>query len=229
MAETSGSESIYQRALGSEFRHLHPKIQRRFGLTCTQPIAAIGRGQMDRLWHGRPFTLPFLHLGAWRSIMFPEQGRDVPFTIQNYAYRDAFGRDTVTWVRTFKTGKTRRFDAYMVWSERRGCIVDYLGTHQHLAVDLQLSVSERGGLRLRSGEQRFYEGPVAFRFPLALSGVADVHEFFDDAAQCFRIDVAVHNRRFGELFGYSGSFVVDWVLGGVLPEGILPRLTELLV
>lgn len=50
----------------------------------------------------------------------------------------------------------------MIYSEDRGCIVDYLGTHQHLAVDITLSVAANGGLRLRSGEQRFYEGPVAF-------------------------------------------------------------------
>ena len=36
-------------------------------------------------------------------------------------------------------------------SQERARIVDYLGTHQHLAVDLELSVDERGGLRLRSG------------------------------------------------------------------------------
>jgi hypothetical protein len=85
--------------------------------------------------------------------MFPEQGRDVPFTIQNYAYRDTLGRETVTWIRTFATGKVRRFDAYMIYSEKRGCIVDYLGTHQHLAVDLDLSVAANGGLSLRSGAQ----------------------------------------------------------------------------
>jgi hypothetical protein len=36
-------------------------------------------------------------------------------------------------------------------------IVDYLGSHEHLAVDIDLSVDEGGGLRLRSGAQRFYE------------------------------------------------------------------------
>ena len=226
MRERSDEPSIYQRALGTDFRQLHPQIQRRFGLTCTRPLAALGQGRMDKLWHGRPFTLPFLHLGAWRSIMFPEQGRDVPFTIENFAYRDALGRDTVTWVRTFQTKVVRRFDAYMVWSEKRGCIVDYLGTHQHLAVDLELSVSEMGGLRLRSGEQRFYEGPVAFRFPAFGSGVAEVHEFFDDLAGCFRIEVVVRNPHFGPLFGYSGQFTVDWLEPGTVPARLLPRRTE---
>jgi hypothetical protein len=124
---------------------------------------------------------------------------------------DGLGRETVTWVRTFELpGRTRRFDATMVYADRRGCIVDYLGTHQHLAVDIHLSVDERGGLRLRSGEQRFYEGPIAFRFPLLFSGVADVREWFDDATQLFRIEVVVTNRTWGRLFGYRGWFTAEW-------------------
>ena len=138
--------------------------------------------------------------------MFPERGRNVPFTIENYAYRDPLGRETVSWVRTFETTKRRRFDAYMVWGEQRGRIVDYLGTHQHLAVDLDVSVAENGGLRLRSGEQRFYEGAVGFRFPMFFSGVAEVCEWYDDEAKCFRIRVDVKNKRWGPLFGYTGSF-----------------------
>jgi hypothetical protein len=142
--------------------------------------------------------------------MFPERGLNVPFTIQNYAYRDLFGRETVTWLRTFQTRRPRRFDAYMIHSHQRGKIVDYLGTHQHLAVDIDLTVDERGGLRLRSGEQRFYEGSIAFRFPLVFSGIADVCEWYDDATAQFRIEVRVTNRFWGPLFGYRGAFSVEW-------------------
>jgi uncharacterized protein DUF4166 len=220
--------SIYQRALGKDFTRLHPQIQRRFGFSSSDRIASIGTGLMDRLWHGPLYTLPFLYIGTWRRIMFPEKGRDVPFTIENYAYLDSFGRETVSWVRTFETGRRRRFDAYMVYSERRGCIVDYLGTHQHLAVDLELSVDERGGMRIRSGEQRFYEGPLAFTFPSILSGVADVCEWYDDALQRFQIEVTVHNRRWGRLFGYRGSFLVEWrpAARGSTPSAILPQREE---
>ncbi len=220
--------SIYQRALGADFAQLHPQIQRRFSLTSEGGVAAVGTGTMDRIWHGAPYTLPFLYIGTWRSIMFPEHGRDVPFTIQNYAYRDPLGRETVTWVRTFAARKTRRFDAYMIYSEERGCIVDYLGTHQHLAVDLELSVAPNGGLRIRSGEQRFYEGPLAFRFPPLFSGIADVLEWYDDSAQCFRIDVDASNARWGTLFGYSGRFQVEWkpATVGTVPRDVLPKRVE---
>jgi Domain of unknown function (DUF4166) len=220
--------SIYQQVLGSDFDRLHPQIQRRFSLHSGSGLAAIGTGTMERIWHGAPYTLPFLYVGTWRSIMFPEHGRNVPFTIQNYAYRDPLGRETVTWVRTFATQRRRRFDAYMVYSEERRCIVDYLGTHQHLAVDLELSVAANGGLRLRSGAQRFYEGPLAFRFPLLFSGIAEVCEWYDDVAQCFRIEVSAENHTWGKLFGYSGSFQVEWLPTSPesIPPDILPRRVE---
>jgi hypothetical protein len=220
--------SIYQEALGSAFTRLHPQIQRRFGFSSADESACIGTGVMADVWHGRFYTLPFLAIGAWRSIMFPESGTNIPFTIRNYAYRDSFGRETVTWIRTFQTRRPRRFDAYMIYSQQRSQIIDYLGTHQHLAVDIDLSVDERGGLRLRSGEQRFYEGLIGFRFPMLFSGIADVCEWYDDAIQKFRIEVQVTNRVWGPLFGYRGSFSVDWlkVKPEEIPADIKPRREE---
>lgn len=203
--------SIYQRALGPDFERLHPRIQERFSLSSEDRRAAIGSGTMEEVWRGAFYTLPFLYVGTWRNIMFPERGRNVPFKIENWAYRDGFGRETITWLRTFQTDRIRRFDAYMIFSQSRRCIVDYLGTHQHLAVDLTLSVDPNGGLRLRSGEQRFYEGMLAFRFPLFFSGVADVCEWFDDSLGRFRIEVVVSNRTWGALFGYRGTFDVEWI------------------
>lgn len=220
--------SIYQQALGSDFNRLHPQIQRRFGLHSGSGLAAVGSGVMERIWHGAAYTLPFLYVGAWRRIMFPEQGTNIPFTIQNYAYIDPLGRETVTWVRTFATRKHRRFDAYMIYSEERECIVDYLGTHEHLAVDIELSVAPNGGLRLRSGAQRFYEGPIAFSFPLFFSGTAEVCEWYDDIEQCFRIEVKASNPTWGKLFGYTGRFQVEWlpIVPNTIPADILPRRVE---
>lgn len=203
--------SIFRRALGADFDRLHPHLQRRFGFASTDRTACVGTGVMDEIWRGRAFTLPFLHLGATRHILFPERGRDVPFTIENYAYRDGFGRETVTFVRTFQLpGVRRRFDATMIYSPLRGRVIDYLGTHQHLAVDLDLSVDGSGGLHIRTGSQRFHEGLLGVRLPLALSGTARVHEWFDERAGRFRIEVNVGNDRFGPLFGYRGSFTVSY-------------------
>jgi len=220
--------SIYQQALGSDFEKLHPKIQERFGFNSEDRIASIGSGVMDEIWRGPFYTVPFLYVGTWRRIMFPEYGKNIPFTIENYAYRDSFGRETVTWVRTFESRKRRRFDAYMIYSESRGRIVDYLGSHQHLAVDLDVSVDERGGICIRSGAQRFYEGWIAFSFPLFFSGIAEVCEWYDDEAEKYRIQVEVTNRAWGRLFGYHGSFDVTCleVDEDGIPDHIMPRREE---
>lgn len=220
--------SIYQQVLGTDFHKLHPNIQRRFGFSSVDRIGAIGRGVMEEVWKGAPYTIPFLYIGTWRRIMFPETGRDIPFTIENYAYRDQFGRETVTWIRTFTSSRTRRFDAYMVYSAERGGIVDYLGSHQHLAVDIELRVDDEGALCLRSGAQRFYEGPLGFSFPMALSGIANVREWYDEREQCYRISVDVRNRRWGRLFGYRGRFQVEWqsLAKGEVPAHVRPVREE---
>lgn len=220
--------SIYQRALGSDFARLHPEIQRRFGFSSTDGTGAIGRGVMEEIWRGYLYTLPFLYVGSWRQIMFPETGRDIPFTIENYAFVDQFGRETVSWIRTFRSRRVRRFDAYMIYSESRGRIVDYLGTHQHLAVDIDLKVDAEGGLCLRSGAQRFYEGPIGFSFPMMFSGIADVREWYDERTRQFRIVVDVRNSLWGRLFGYRGSFTVEWVSTAStgLPAHIFPYRQE---
>jgi hypothetical protein len=200
--------SIFQQALGDDFGRMHPNLQRRFGFSSDDGVACVGAGVMDEIWRGRAFTLPFLYLGATRNILFPERARDVPFTIGNYAYRDRFGRETLTFARDFDLpgGRRRRFDATMIYSASRGRIIDYLGTHQHLAVELAVSVDADGGLRIRSGCQRFHEGLLGFRFPADLTGTAEVHEWYDEVARCFHINVTVSNRRFGRLFGYRGRF-----------------------
>ena len=219
--------SIYQRVLGSDFGRLHPQIQRRFGISSGDGLASIGRGVMDEVWKGRFYTIPFLYVGAWRRILFPETGQDIPFTIENYAFLDDYGRETVSWIRTFESRRTRRFDAYMIYSEKRGRIVDYLGSHEHLAVDIDLSVDAEGGLSLVSGAQRFYEGPIGFSFPLLFSGVAHVREWFDEKIGRFRISVDVSNRTWGRLFGYRGSFDVEWrTIDGPPPEHVLPLRQE---
>ncbi|SCG48299.1 DUF4166 domain-containing protein [Micromonospora coxensis] len=208
--------SVFQRALGADFDRLHPELRRRFGVDGAADAGCVGTGVMDRIWRGAAFTVPFLRLGTLRHVLFPETGVDVPFTIENWAYTDSYGRPTLTFVRTFRTAahRRRRFDATMVFSERRGVLVDYLGTHQHLAVDLHLAVDAAGALTVRSGAQRIRGGVPC---PPALTGEARLREWYDERADRFRIEVSVTNHRFGPLFGYSGSFTVQYVPSGGAP------------
>jgi len=224
---TVGAESMFARALGREgFARLHPMLRRRFGVGLAAGYGCVGRGTM-RIRRGPWWTVPFLQSGRLRNILVPDVGENVPFVIENYPYRDALGRETVTFVRSYDIrGRVRRFDATMIFSESRGAIVDYLGTHQHLAVDLRLTAGDDGSLHLTSGAQRFYEHPIAFRFPMLFSGVADLHESFDDEAGVYRIRLEVRNRVFGFLFGYDGEFRCEFPAATDAPARLKPRRTE---
>ncbi|MGW0597827.1 DUF4166 domain-containing protein [Streptomyces sp. NPDC002776] len=203
--------SIFRTAMGAGFDRLHPQLQRRFSVGLTSGEACTGRGVMDRVWHGGAFVKPFLALGATRNILVPRAGRQVPFVIENVPYTDSFGRETVTFVRTFDLpGRPRRFDAQMVLGPRGDRVLDYLGTHQHLATDLYFSAEPDGSLLVRSGEHRFREGMVDVRVPELIGATAEVRESYDDATGRFRIRVRVENRYFGPLFGYEGSFRVTY-------------------
>jgi hypothetical protein len=218
--------SIFERALGADFRRLHPLLRERFGFASTDGIACVGTGTMDTVWHGRGFTRPFLALGARRNILIRETGQGIPFTIANYAYPDSFGRETMTFSRTFQFGTPQRWDATMIHSAERGTIVDYLGTHQHIAVDLHLRVDD-GALLIRSGEQRFHEGPLTLRVPRLVTGQARVRESYDERIGRFRIEVAVTNRWFGPLFGYRGTFSVNYPVCDTVPPAVQPLREQL--
>ncbi|AYG84906.1 hypothetical protein DWB77_07121 [Streptomyces hundungensis] len=204
--------SIFQQHMGADFGRLHPEIRRRFSVGLDSGEACVGRGTMARISHGARFVKPFLRLGGTRNILVPREGRDVPFVIENFPYVDSFGRETVTFVRTFHLpDRPHRFDATMVLSAERDCVLDYLGTHQHLASDLYLRAEPDGSLLIRSGEHRFREGPVDVRVPSLIGGEAEVRESFDEESGRFRIRVTVTNRHFGFLFGYEGSFTAEYV------------------
>ncbi|MFJ6481580.1 MULTISPECIES: DUF4166 domain-containing protein [unclassified Streptomyces] len=204
--------SIFRAHMGAAFDRLHPQIQRRFSVGLASGEGCIGRGTMERIWHGPAYVKPFLRLGGVRNILVPHEGRNVPFVIENLPYLDSFGRETVTFVRTFQLpGGAHRFDATMVHSPERDCVLDYLGTHQHLASDLHMSAEPDGSLLIRSGEHRFREGRIDVRVPDLIGGDAEVRESFDETTGRFRIRVRVVNRRFGPLFGYEGTFTAQYV------------------
>lgn len=218
--------SIFEQALGADFRRLHPRLRERFGFSSADGIACVGTGAMDTVWHGRGFTRPFLALDARRNILVREAGQGIPFTIANYAYPDSFGRETVTFSRTFHFGTPQHWDATMIHSAERGTIVDYLGTHQHIAADLHLRVDD-GALLIRSGAQRIHEGPLALPVPPLVTGQARVRECYDERIGMFRIEVAVTNRWFGPLFGYRGTFSTTYPACATVPTVVRPLREQL--
>lgn len=213
--------SMFREALGGDFDRLHPMLQKRFGVGLDAGYGCVGTGVMSSIRRGPWFTVPFLQIGRFRNILVADVGENVPFTVKNFPYLDPFGRETVTFVREYRTGrKPSRFDATMVLDD--GVVLDYLGTHQHLAVPLDLRVEDDGSLHLTSDAQKFYAGPLAFDFPMLFSGRADLRESFDDASGTYRIDLEVTNGTFGFLFGYSGEFSCEFPAASDAPADLKP-------
>jgi hypothetical protein len=213
--------SIFESVLGDDFARLSPMMQKRFGVGLDSGYACVGSGVMSRIRRGPWWVVPFLSIGKLRNILIPDVGENIPFTIENFPYRDPFGRETVTFVREYRARrKPSRFDATMILSGGR--IVDYLRTHQHLAIDLTLEVENDGSLHLQSDAQRFYEGRVAFRFPMIFSGRADLRESYDEVAGVYRIRMEIRNRVFGFLFGYEGEFTCEFPAATDAPERLKP-------
>jgi hypothetical protein len=220
--------SIFAQAMGSDFALLHPRLQERFGVNVRDRVGCVGRGVMDEVWRGRRVVAPFLRLGTRRNLLFPETGRHVPFTIENYPYVDDHGRETVTFVRTFEVGagRRRRFDATMVLDDSRGTgrpvVVDYLGTHQHVAADLDLAAEPDGSLRIESRVMRLHEGPLSLTMSPLVCGRAVVRERWDEQESCFRIRVEVHHDVVGPVFGYHGRFTATTVDATSVPAAVRP-------
>lgn len=211
--------SIYQQALGTEFGKLHPQLQKKFGLKSADRKAAVSHGIMEEMTGGSFLMKPFLKLGTLRNITFSERGTHIPFTLENYAYEDSFGRETMAWIRSFHFDKRiRSFDATMVYSPEKGCVVDYLGNVQELTADLELTVTENGGLRLCSEGQRWQRWGLSLSLPSMISARADVSEWYVDDEEKFHISVKVTYPMIGEIFGYRGTFEINWI--DIEPEQI---------
>lgn len=130
------------------FARFHLMMQRRFGAGLDRGEACIGRAVKSEIRRRPWWIVPFLQIGRYATYwcrMSASTYRSRSRTTPTSTLR----RRDSTFVRAYTvSGRRRRFDATMILTEDR--IVDYLGTHQHLAVDPDLTVDEDGGLVLAS-------------------------------------------------------------------------------
>ncbi|TDQ36381.1 DUF4166 domain-containing protein [Aureibacillus halotolerans] len=202
--------SIYEQAMGESYKKLHPQIQKKFGLTIDEKTACLCKGVMEEIWGGRAYMYPFLQLGTYKHVTFPERGRDIPFTLENYAYQNSYGSECMAWIRKFHFDRTRHFDATMMYSPSRQGIVDYLGIDQDLKTDIDISVLSNGGIRLSSGPLAFYKKRLKIPIPSFFSGHAEAEEWYDEKEETFHIKVEVKNKHYGTIFGYKGRFTIEY-------------------
>src|ERR1700754_2998779 len=76
------AESVYQRVLGDRFTQLDPRLRDYFSLLPPGSIG-VGTGRYEVAGSRRRWLRPVLSVLAWRGVLFPEYGRDIPFHIVN--------------------------------------------------------------------------------------------------------------------------------------------------
>lgn len=190
--------SVYQRVLGERFGELDPRLQRYFGEI---PAGSVGRGEgvYAEAGSGHRWLRPLLAWLAWRRILFPEHGRDVPFTVVNTPGADG----SLSAERRFAFPHRERMmvDTMQV---RAGRLVDRLGRRRGLEVDLDLLVHD-GGLRMRSGAFRVRLGRLLLPLPRVAVMTLDERTSPADPERQ-RVHVRITAPLLGEVFVYRGDF-----------------------
>ena len=197
--------TIYKDLLGEDFQRLHPKLQSRYSLQIGESFNGIGT--MTKIETGGIWLKPFLKLAARWQFLFPENGKDVPFTIKNTCRPLPTGEAELYWERTFYFEKvTRHFNAFMTLDAKRRVVKDYLGEPSLFYSDLTFKVTPEGCMRISSGAQRVVMGNLELPIFRLLEGVVTVEEGYDDVRGAFTIQVDIHNRFVGRLMAYEGEF-----------------------
>ncbi|MED3759368.1 DUF4166 domain-containing protein [Peribacillus frigoritolerans] len=197
--------TIYQDLLGEDFQRLHPKLQERYALPIDKPFN--GAGMMSKIETGAFWLKPFFKLATRWKFLFPENGKDVPFSIKNTCRSLPTGEAEIYWERTFYFEEiTRHFNAFMTVDTKRRVVKDYLGEPSLFYSDLKFTVKPEGRINIRSGPQRIVIGNLEFPILRLLEGVVTVEEGYDDAREVFTIQVDIRNRIVGRLMAYEGEF-----------------------
>lgn len=143
-------------------------------------------------------------------MLFPEQGKNIPFTITNRAFVGDNEENQIHWERIFHFGnKKRYFNALMSLDDKRLVIKDYLGEPHLFYSDLDFIVTDQGSLIIEYLEQRLVLGKIEIPLPRIFQGLATVTEMFDENLNMYRIQVTVQNPLIGTVFSYKGVFSED--------------------
>jgi hypothetical protein len=192
------TDSVYQRVLGAELAGLKPELQSYFS---GHAGVGVGSGVFEVAGSRLRILRPVLAFLAWRRILFPEYGRDVPFDIINTPAPDG----GLGAVRTFHfPGRDRALEDSMRVVDGR--LHDFLGKRRGFEVRMMLTITD-GLLQMRSDRQWLHLGPL--RIPLLPIATVTVDESWSDGGQ--HVDVRLRSPVVGEWFRYAGSFSYRYV------------------
>jgi hypothetical protein len=189
------TDSVYQRAIGSEFENLAPELRSYFA---GDPAGrrGVGSGVFDVAGSPRRALRPVLVYLGWRRILFPEFAHGVPFDIVNTPATDG----SLGAVRTLHfPSRDRELEDTMRVVDGR--LHDFLGRRRGLEARFELTIVD-GLLRMRSDRLWLRLGGARIRLP-RLATVTIAESWTADRQH---VDVRLRSPILGEWFRYSGSF-----------------------
>ncbi|NBI27765.1 DUF4166 domain-containing protein [Chengkuizengella marina] len=198
--------SIYEKAMGKSFYNLHPKLQKRY--TIVQGGSFQASGIMKNIQRGPNWLYPLFLLGLKRKLLFPDQGKNIPFTMVNEVQNDKQDKqEIVRWERVFHFKKKQRiFTTITRYDDERNIIIDYLGEPSLFSSDLDYSSTDQGDLKIKTINQRILLGRFEIPLPKILQGSGTVIEKYLDDKDVYYVQVEIRNPMVGILFKYEGEF-----------------------
>lgn len=162
---------------------------------------------MSEIHSGSRLLFPFYRFASKLNFLFPESGKNIPFTIANQSFINESGEVEISWKRTFYFPKaTRKFNAKMTVDLQRQLVKDYLGDVPLFYSDLLFDVTQDGFLMITSGTQKLVLGKTELPIPHLLEGRVTVLEGYDDIKAMYTIHVSIYNRLVGRIMMYAGEF-----------------------
>ncbi|MCP3739309.1 DUF4166 domain-containing protein [Rossellomorea sp. BNER] len=198
--------SIYKKVLAERYEQLHPMLQKRYDLK----ERFKGSGVMKTIQGGPKWLYPVSWIGVKWKLLFPENGKNVPFSIVNSIKIGTNGEEQVHWERIFYFKNQRRyFNALMSFDSERNVVKDYLGEPHIVYSDLSFTATRQGYLKIESKRQRLVLGKIEIPLPRLFQGIATVIEKYIEARDVYYIKVEVRNPLIGVVFRYEGEFTED--------------------
>jgi len=197
--------TIYSTLLGEKFQKLHPKLQLRYAFPLDHEFYA--KGTMSEIQNGSPLLSPFYLFASKLNFLFPESGKNIPFTIANKSFINDNGEVEISWERTFFFPKVeRKFNAKMTIDLDKQVVKDYLGDIPLFYSDLLFDVTQDGFLMITSGTQKLVLGKSEIPIPPMFEGRVTVLEGYDDVKDVYTIHVSIYNSLVGRIMMYAGEF-----------------------
>lgn len=196
---------IYRDLFGEDFNRLHPKLKQRYSLNIGETFHATGT--MYSIHTGPAILKPVYQLFTLNQFLFPESGKNIPFSLSNHSYLNEQAHIEVVWERNFTfPNATRTFIATMHIDPIQNEAKDYLGSPAVLNSPIQFDVTGEGFLMMRSTQQNALLGALEIPVPQIVGGKVSVPEGYDDVRDVFTIHVSIYHQLFGTMMSYAGEF-----------------------